>query len=407
MATFLLIIIYIAFISLGLPDAILGAAWPIMQVELSAPLEAAGLLYGMVCVGTVLSSLMSGPLLKRFGTGKVTAVSVMLTAIGLFGFNAAESVYWLLLFTLPLGLGAGAVDAGLNDYVALHYKAHHMNWLHAFWGIGATMGPLVLGRFLTVDKTWRDAYFTIAICQIVLVIVIFVTLPLWTKVANNQAKFEENTEEGETVELYNGNIFKMPGVKWALLTFIFYVGIEQTVSLWGSSFLVSSKQLDPARAADWLSFYFLGITIGRFLSGFVSFKFTNKQLLRIGQIIILSGAVILLVPLPTIFSLIGLLMIGFGCAPVYPSMLHETPVRFGTKHSQTIMGLQLAAGNAGALLLPPVFGFIASHLSVNLLPLFLVAYASFMLFSTERVNLLTTKIKGFIKREAASITVKD
>lgn len=396
LATFLIIIIYIAFISLGLPDAVLGAAWPIMQVDLNAPLEAAGLLFGMVSVGTVISSLASGPLLKRFGTGRVTVFSVMLTAIGLLGFNFSISIYWLVLFTLPLGLGAGAVDAGLNDYVAINYKAHHMNWLHAFWGVGATIGPLVLSQFILRGYSWRNGYLVIAAFQFILVFILLVTLPLWNKVAGEgQNKLEEVQLALPKETVQRKSIFRIPGVKWALLTFLFYTGIEQTVNLWVSTFLVDSKGIDPATAAEWLSFYFLGITIGRVLSGFISFKLSNKQMLRLGQTIILVGAIILLLPLANIFMLIGLVLIGLGCAPVYPSMLHETPVRFGEENSQYVMGLQLAAGNTGSLLLPPLFGLVASRLSVNLLPIFLVVYAIVLLFSTERLNILS-----FIKRNA-------
>lgn len=400
MATFLILIIYIAFISLGLPDAVLGAAWPIMQVELNAPLEAAGFLFGMVSVGTVLSSLVSGPLLKKYGTGRVTVFSVMLTAIGLLGFNYSISIYWLLLFTLPLGLGAGAVDAGLNDYVAIHYKAHHMNWLHAFWGVGATMGPLVLSQFISRGYSWRNGYLVIAVFQFVLVLVLLLTLPLWKKVAGEKPLNQEvSQEEAPSETRKKTNVFKLAGVKWALLTFVFYTGIEQTVNLWGSTFLVDSKGIDPATAAKWLSYYFLGITIGRVMSGFISFKLNNKQMLRLGQTIVLVGALILLLPLANPFMLVGLILIGLGCAPVYPSMLHETPVRFGEEFSQHVMGLQLAAGNTGALLLPPLFGLVASHLSVNLLPMFLVAYAIILLFSTERLNVLSS-----VKNQILSLT---
>lgn len=395
LATFLILIIYIAFISLGLPDAVLGAAWPIAQLELNAPVEAAGLLFGMVSVGTVSSSLVSGPLLKKFGTGKVTVVSVMLTAIGLLGFHYSASIYWMMFFTLPLGLGAGAVDAGLNDYVAINYKAHHMNWLHAFWGVGATIGPLILSQIIVRGLSWRMGYLVIAAFQFLLVLILLLTLPLWNKVASHAGSAEELSQPVEAEQpSEKPSVFRIPGVKWALLTFVFYTGIEQTVNLWGSTFLVDAKGIDPATAAEWLSFYFLGITMGRILSGFVSFKLSNKQMLRSGQAIVLVGAVIMLLPLPNIFMLLGLVLIGLGCAPVYPSMLHETPVRFGEANSQYVMGLQLAAGNTGALLLPPLFGLVASHWSVSLLPIFLVVYAVILLSSTERLNLLATaKVK--------------
>lgn len=389
MATILLMIIYIAFISLGLPDAVLGAAWPVMQVDLGAPMEAAGLLFSMISIGTIISSLISGKMLNRFGTGKVTLVSVLMTAAALLGFNFAPSVGWLVLFTIPLGLGAGAVDAGLNDYVSLHYQAHHMNWLHSFWGVGATLGPIVLARFMANGHSWREGYLIIAIFQFALTGVLLLTLPLWNKVSKRNSSIEEEENASESAsyeEEKTTNPLKIKGVSLALLSFLLYSGVEQTVNLWGSTYLVDTKGIAPTAAAEWVSFYFFGITIGRLISGFVSFKLSNKQLIRVGQLTALSGVVLLILPLPAIFSLISYVVIGLGLAPIFPSMLHETPARFGKKHSQTIMGYQMAVGYTGTTLLPPLFGFIASRITTGLLPIFLVVYAAGLLLSTEKLN---------------------
>lgn len=407
MATFLLIIIYIAFISLGLPDAVLGAAWPVMQTTLDAPMEAAGYLFSMVSVGTILSSLFSGRMLNRFGTGRVTMVSVLMTATALLGFHFAPSLSWLFLFTLPLGLGAGAVDAGLNDFISVHYQAHHMNWLHSFWGVGATIGPIVLAQYMANGNSWRDGYFLIAIFQFILSAVLLLTLPIWSKVSRKQ-KFIVETDHAqphhpELEKESSLHPFKMKGVNYALFTFLFYSGIEQTVGLWGSTFLVDVKNIEPAQAARWVSFYFLGITIGRFVSGFVSFKLTNRQLIRAGQMIALLGVILLILPLPNVISLMSYITIGFGLAPIFPSMLHETPARFGKKNSQTIMGYQMAVGYTGTTILPPLFGMIASRTTTAFMPVFLISYAVIMIASTERLNRLKPELVP-LNKESTSVS---
>lgn len=393
MTTFLLIIIYLAFISLGLPDSLLGAAWPVMQSDFGAPIETAGYLFMTIAGGTILSSLVSGKVLKRFGTGKVTFVSVLMTACALLGFYFAPSIIWLFLCAVPLGMGAGAVDSGLNDYVATHYKAHHMSWLHCFWGVGATLGPVIMAQYIS-NQNWGKGYLTISVLQFILVVILLFTLPLWNKV-NSHITINKEPEEPKGVS-FKENVEKvrplqMNGVKLALASFFFYCAVEATVGLWGSSFLVNVKGVTAATAAEWVSFYYAGITIGRLITGFVTFKMSNQMLIRMGQIIALTGAILLVLPLPSFFSVAGFIVVGLGLAPIFPCMLHETPARFGKKHSQAIMGYQMAVAYTGSTFMPPLFGFIASHTTVALFPICTVIFVIAMVLSSEKLNRVLKK----------------
>lgn len=409
MATFLLLVIYLAFISLGLPDSILGSAWPVMQVDFKAPLNTAGYLFMTIAGGTIISSLVSGKVLKKFGTGKVTFVSVLMTAVALLGFYTAPSIVWLVVCAIPLGLGAGAVDAGLNDYVATHYKAHHMSWLHCFWGIGATLGPIIMAQFISEQNSWRTGYLTIAFFQFALVIVLFLTLPLWSKVKRKSSTpVNKDLEAAENA--FNKDVkdaakpLQTKGVKLALVSFLFYCGVEATIGLWGSSFLVNIKGLSAATAAGWVSFYYGGITVGRLITGFITFKINNRTLIRMGQIVALIGGVILVLPLPPIFSLIGFIIVGLGLAPIYPCMLHETPARFGKKHSQTIMGYQMAVAYTGTTFMPPLLGFVASNSTIGVFPTCILIFVAAMLLSSERLN-STLKKKPVKIDESSNTTV--
>ncbi len=393
MTTFLLIIIYLAFISLGLPDSLLGAAWPVMQSDFGAPIETAGYLFMTIAGGTILSSLVSGKVLKRFGTGKVTFVSVLMTACALLGFYFAPSIIWLFLCAIPLGMGAGAVDSGLNDYVATHYKAHHMSWLHCFWGVGATLGPVIMAQYIS-NQNWGKGYLTISGLQFILVVILLFTLPLWNKV-NSHITINKEPEEPKGISFKENaekvRPLQMNGVKLALASFFFYCAVEATVGLWGSSFLVNVKGLTAATAAEWVSFYYAGITIGRLMTGFVTFKMSNQVLIRMGQIIALTGAILLVLPLPSFFSVAGFIVVGLGLAPIFPCMLHETPTRFGEKHSQAIMGYQMAVAYTGSTFMPPLFGFIASHTTVALFPICTVIFVIAMVLSSEKLNLVLKK----------------
>ncbi|AWX56125.1 MULTISPECIES: sugar MFS transporter [Brevibacillus] len=385
MATFFLIMIYLSFISLGLPDSLLGAAWPVMQEEYGAAFGVAGVINIVIASGTIVSSLMSGALLKRLGTGQITLISCLMTAAALLGFSFAPSIIWLMVLALPLGLGAGSVDAALNHYVATHYQAHHMSWLHCFWGVGATLGPIIMSGFMRDHDLWRNGYLTISLIQFALVVLLAITLPLWKRMENIQRHAVKESQ----VQPSHGQVeqpLRTKGVKLTLLTFLFYCGAEASVGLWGSSFLVNAKELPAAVAAVWVAMYYGGITVGRFITGFVTFKVSNRVLIRSGLLVSLAGAALLMLPLPTFCSLIGFLLLGLGFAPIYPCMLHDTPERFGKEQTQKLMGYQMAVAYTGATLLPPLLGWLAAQTTVSILPFFTAFYIVFMLYGSERVN---------------------
>jgi len=390
MITLILIIIYLAFISLGLPDSLLGSAWPVMQADLSVEASSAGIISMLVCGGTIISSLFSGKLINRFGTGKITFVSVTMTAFALLGFSISHTFIWLCIMAVPLGLGAGSVDVALNNFVALHYKAKHMSWLHCFWGIGATSGPIIMSLFLANNSGWQKGYFTISIIQFSLVFVLFLTLSLWKHFEKNDKTSSEH-EETNTQKI---NPLRIPGVKLALVSFVCYCATEATAGLWGSSYLVNYKGLSVDDAARGISLFYGGITLGRFLAGFITMKFNNRILIRCGQILCIIGAVLLILPFRAYFSLIGLILIGLGCAPIYPAMLHETPNRFGKDVSQSIMGMQMAFAYIGSTFMPPILGFLASKTSIMIFPYFLLFFMIVMLIGSEKINVFIMKRKS-------------
>ena len=379
MLTILLIIIYIAFISLGLPDAILGSAWPLMHTDLNVPISYAGIATMIVSGGTIISSFFSEKMIRKFGTGKVTTISVLLTATGLLGIYFAPSFIWICLLGIPLGIGAGAVDAALNNFVALHYEAKHMNWLHCFWGIGATSGPFIMSLFLLNQNGWRIGYATIGIIQAILVICLFISLPLW-----RQFETTQKVEDEDDNDIKIKSLLKIPGAKPTLIAFFCYCAVELTTGLWASSYLVVNDGLAVELAAKWASFYYLGITVGRFIAGFLTMKLTNTQMIRIGQTICIIGAILLVLPITSVFKLIGLIFIGLGCAPIYPAMLHETPNRFGKELSQRLMGIQMATAYVGSTLIPPLFGALSKVLGLQMLPYFLLIFLIIMLVSSEK-----------------------
>ncbi|WP_037288143.1 MFS transporter [Saccharibacillus sacchari] len=398
-ATWFLIVIYLAFISLGLPDSLLGAAWPVMRPDLGAPLESAGMLAMIVAAGTIVSSLASGKLIAKLGTGPLTLLSCLMTAAALLGFSFAPSLIWFALLAIPLGLGAGAVDAALNHYVATHYEAHHMSWLHCFWGLGATGGPLLMSYFIKEHDSWRSGYTAVAMIQFGLVIVLLVTLPLWKKIAARRAEnpvtevaIDAANHDSATVpepladEQPAKQPLRLPGVKMSLLAFLFYCGVETTVGLWGASFLVGARDVSAVTAAGWISLYYGGITIGRLITGFITLKVGNRALILAGQIISVIGAVLLMLPLPDVVVLIGFVLIGLGFAPVYPGLIHETPARFGRANSAKLIGYQMAVAYTGTTFLPPLFGVLASQTGIGLFPIVTLLLVVFMLLSSEQVN---------------------
>lgn len=388
MTTLLLIIIYIAFISLGLPDSILGSVWPGMYAGLQVPISYVGFISAVISFGTVISSMNSDRLIRKFGTGLVTAVSVGMTAAALFGFAASDSFAMLCIFAVPYGLGAGSVDTALNNFVALHYQSRHMSWLHCFWGIGATAGPYIMGLCLTAGLPWNSGYQTIGIVQTVLTLVLLSTLFLWKKPVSRMEAYSDETEEQRTLgrSMRFGEIIKIKGAKNILLAFFCYCALEATAGLWASSYMVTYRNIDVSTAAKWASLFYIGITAGRFLCGFVSDKFGDRNMVRIGQATCGLGILLLLLPIGTAGVLTGLILVGLGCAPIYPSLLHETPDNFGAENSQAIMGAQMACAYIGTTLMPPLFGALADFIGISFYPAYLLLIIVLMVCLVERMN---------------------
>ena len=386
MVNLLLAIIYLSFISLGLPDALLGSAWPTMHKELNVPISYAGIISMIISAGTIISSLQSDRLTKKFGTGKITAFSVAMTAIALFGFSITHSYLFLCVWAIPYGLGAGSVDASLNNYVALHYESKHMSWLHCMWGIGATIGPYIMGYALT-NNNWNAGYRYISIMQIVLTAILFFSLSLWKK------NDEENKEKISTKVLSLKEIIKIPGAREIMICFFCYCALEATTGLWASSYLNIYKGVDIKTAASFGSLFYIGITVGRAISGFITMKLNDNQMIVLGESLILIGIILMIIPAVNIVSLIGFIIIGLGCAPIYPSIIHSTPSNFGAENSQAIIGVQMASAYIGTLAMPPLFGYIANHISISLLPFYLILILALMFIMHKLMIRKTIKNK--------------
>lgn len=380
MFSLLLALIYVSFISLGLPDSLLGSAWPQMQESLGVSLSLGGVISFLITASTILSSLMSHRVIQRFGTGGVTMCSVAMTALALLGFSLSNSFFTLCLWAIPYGLGAGSVDAALNNFVALHCKAKHMSWLHCFWGIGTTGGPYIMGLCLSRGMGWQAGYRTISFLQMALTLILLLSLPLWKKQ-------ELPLSGGETVRPQTpqwGKLLKHPGVKAALTAFFFYSALELTTGLWGSSYMVAIRGISPETAAKWISLFYLGITAGRFFSGFLTLRFSDDAMVRLGEGTAIVGIILLLLPLHNLFLCVGLILTGLGCAPIYPSLLHATPQRFGKSLSQSLMGTQMAISYLGSTTMPPVSGFLSEKISMGLYPVLLLVFTLCMTILTEK-----------------------
>lgn len=380
MVHLLLAIIYLAFISLGLPDALLGAAWPSMYPQFDVPVSYAGIISMIIALGTVVSSLQSDRLTKKLGTGKVTALSVLMTALALFGFATSHSFGMLCLWAIPYGLGAGSVDASLNNYVALHYESRHMSWLHCMWGIGASAGPYIMGYALTAGWGWNSGYHIIAVLQIVLTAILLCSLPLWKQ---RPAEVLQDGKVQNVKALSIREVLQLAGAREILVCFFCYCALEQTTGLWASSYLTLHKGVSADTAASFASMFYLGITVGRALSGFLTMKLNDVQMIRLGEVIIGIGVLVMLLPFGQSLSLTGLILIGLGCAPVYPCVIHSTPAHFGADKSQAIIGIQMACAYVGTCLMPPVFGLIANHITVALLPVYLLIILVLMMIMHE------------------------
>ena len=380
MVHLLLVIIYLAFISLGLPDALLGAAWPSMYPQFDVPVSYAGIISMIIALGTVVSSLQSDRLTQKLGTGKVTALSVLMTAMALFGFATSHSFGMLCLWAIPYGLGAGSVDASLNNYVALHYESRHMSWLHCMWGIGASAGPYIMGYALTAGWGWNSGYHIIAVLQIVLTAILLCSLPLWKQ---RPAEVLQDGKVQPAKALSVREVLQLAGAREILVCFFCYCALEQTTGLWASSYLTLHKGVSADTAATFASMFYLGLTVGRALSGFLTMKLNDVQMIRLGEVIIGIGVLVMLLPFGQSLSLAGLILIGLGCAPGYPCVIHSTPAHFGADKSQAIIGIQMACAYVGTCLMPPVFGLIANHITVALLPVYLLIILVLMVIMHE------------------------
>ena len=381
MFSLLLALIYMAFISLGLPDGLLGSAWPAIHEEMAVPESYMGIVSLIISGGTIVSSLFSDKLTRRLGTGLVTALSVSLTAGALLGFALSRDFIWLCVFGVPYGLGAGAVDAALNNYVALHYSSRHMSWLHCSWGVGASIGPYIMGWALSTKNGWPLGYHTVFLLQVVLTAVLFLSLPMWKKKSNTTDKTADDYEAPIGVR----GAVKIRGVKAMLLAFFSYCALESTACLWASSYLVDRHGMDKPNAATFALLYFAGITAGRFLNGFVADKFGDKTMIRVGWCVQTAGLALILIP-SAYTALVGLCVLGLGCAPVYPSIIHSTPTHFGRENSHAIVGIQMAFAYCGATFMPPVFGVLGQWSGMWFYPVFMGGFALLELAMTERVN---------------------
>lgn len=402
MTQLLLAIIYLAFISLGLPDSLLGSAWPTMYQQFGVPISYAGIISMIISAGTIVSSLQSDRLTKKLGTGKVTAISVAATAVALFGFSFSHSFWALCLWAIPYGLGAGSVDASLNNYVALHYESRHMSWLHCMWGLGATAGPYIMGIALSMGQGWNMGYRYIGIIQVVLTAVLVFSLPLWKgrksttenlQNAEMEQLLENVSEKADTTAekaLSLREILKIAGAKEVMLCFFCYCALEQTAGLWASSYLTLHKGVSSETAAIFASLFYIGITVGRAISGFITMKLNDTQMMRLGQSIIILGIMAMVLPGSNVLALAGLILIGLGCAPIYPCVIHSTPAHFGADKSQAIIGVQMAFAYIGILAMPPLFGVLASRISVALLPCYLFAILVVMVIMHELLTKKTT-----------------
>lgn len=380
MASLLTTVIFLAFISLGLPDALLGSAWPVMRLQINAPLSFAGMISMIIAGGTIISSLLSDRLIRRLGSGLISAISVLLTAIALLGFSLSSASWMLVLWAVPYGLGAGAIDAALNNYVAVHYSSKYMSWLHCCWGIGASLSPFIMGRCLTTGLGWPMGYRTVSVIQFGLTVVIFLSLPLW-KGRNAGGNGGEHRAPAKSLP----QLLRIKGVPYVLLTFFGYCAMETTAGLWASSYLVMDRGIDPQTAANFASLYYVGITVGRFFNGFAANRYGDRTMIRVGEGLAAVSILALLIPNDTV-ALIALVALGIGSAPVYPCIIHATPTNFGQSDSQAIVGIQMASAYMGSTFIPPIFGLIAQHISISLYPWFMLIFAVLMAAMSEGLN---------------------
>ncbi|MGV9182165.1 MFS transporter [Arcanobacterium canis] len=378
--SFLLAIIYATFISLGLPDQVFGSGWPVIGPALGANSESAGVVSMMATFGTIISAMTSSRLLRRFGTFQVSAVSIALTAFSLLGYAVAPNFLWILALTIPLGLGGGAIDSAMNSFAALHFSSSHMNFLHACWGIGASAGPLIMGFFLNIGA-WRGAYVVLSLIQLALLGLFVLSRRVWESApsAPTQADHEEESETSLSEHRRRGPLVP------ALLAFFVYSAVEVGAGLWGASYLVRRFATDPSVAAAWIGVMFIALTIGRVGAGISTKWISNRTLMRVGFLVATCGAVAML-GRSELGAALGLVLIGLGYAPIYPTMAKETSTRFGAIQTPRVMGLQIAAAYIGQTFIPPLIGVALVRISPLALPLAILAGIVIASGATEVIN---------------------
>lgn len=380
MYSLLLVIIYVAFISLGLPDSLLGSGWPAMHEQLGVGISYAGIITMLISVFTIISSVFSAKITVKLGTGLYTAISVSLTALAMIGFSFSTAFWQLVVLTVPYGLGAGGVDASLNNYVALHYKSRHMSWLHCFWGVGTIISPYVMAYALRSFRGWQGGYLIVGLIQCALAVGLFLAAPLWKK---QKQVDSSDREETPLKALSLKEVFSLKGIMLWLIGFSCYCALEQSAMVWASSYLAECRGLSAERAATFGSLFCIGITAGRLISGFVAEKAGDKLMIRIGLTIILIGTILIALPVNYIVALVGFVVVGLGCAPVYPSIIHATPDAFGKENSQSVIGMQMAFAYVGSTFMPPLFGVIAKYTNMSILPYYVMLFALIMVALTE------------------------
>lgn len=391
MYSLLLALIYVAFISLGLPDSLLGSGWPTIHTDLNVPVSYMGIVSMVISGGTIVSSLFSDKLTKKLGTSVITVVSVLFTAIALFGFSFATKFWVLIVFAVPYGLGAGAVDAALNNYVALHYKAKHMSWLHCFWGVGTIVSPFIMSFALT-NSTWNEGYRIVGYIQLGITLLLLVTLPVW--------KVNKKADVAQQKHLGVFGAFKIKGVPFLLIGFFAYCAAEATAMNWASTYFVEVKGVSAEQAAQLASLFYIGLTAGRFISGFIADKIGDRKMIVIGTAVLSCGIISLLIPAPSVVAIIGFIVIGFGCAPIYPCIIHSTPTNFGAENSGSIIGIQMAGAYVGSTFIPPLFGLLGRRLGFEIMPVYLAIFAVLMIIMTESTFRITRK-RTIEKREGS------
>lgn len=387
MFNLILALTYVCFISLGLPDSLLGSAWPVMQQQMSVPVSYAGIVSMIICLGTVVSSLMSNVMIHKLGIGRIIAISVAMTAAALFGFSVSDRYWMLLLWAIPYGLGAGCVDSVLNNYAALHFKSQHMSWLHCMWGVGASVSPYIMSFALVKLDNWNYGYLIVSVIQIVLSFFIFLTIPMW----KDSTSADGQEEQIESKPLTIRQILSIPGAIACFATFFGYCALELTSSLWASSYLVQARGVSVEVASGCASLFFIGLTVGRAINGFLAIRFGDRFLIRLGLGIIFAGIMLVFIQYHAMFAYVGFVVIGLGCAPVYPCIIHMTPDLFGKDKSQAIIGVQIAFAYTGFCTVPPLFGLIANHVSITLLPVYLLVLLVLIVVMHENLIKLKTK----------------